>query len=349
MKLETETTPYKQLTREVIQPINGRSAAFAVGGTILLLFLVNWAVLWLEQAYPYNRGYWVVRQKWELLQELSAPVDWLIVGDSTGNQGLVPDVLEDQLGGTAINLNTEGNMAAADDVWMLETYIAQFGPPAHVLVIHSYDVWDRGVEPIYLSKTPLEWNSWQTYTPALSLTAQEKFNLFLGRYVPLYADNVSLGKLVRGRMYLQRSIFEKRYFMQEDGFMPLLAVPGSANIGVDVEEHLDFVAENTFVLSDINREALTQLIDLAEAYNIEIYLAFGPMYEGLVQNKDIQVYLGEVQAELQTFADQSEHVHLLETRATFPADQMENVDHVILEAANTYTNLIAAEIEGLQK
>lgn len=131
--------------------------------------------------------------------------------------------------------------------------------------------------------------------------------------------------------------------------MPLETVPASSSVLEDMQDHLKFVANNEFVMSDINQQALAQLVNLAEAHNIEVYLAFGPIYEGLAQEEAFQIYLGQVQAALQTFADQSEHVHLLETTAAFPADQMENVDHVILEAANTYTNLIAAEIEGLQK
>ncbi|WP_420644534.1 hypothetical protein [Candidatus Leptofilum sp.] len=59
----------------------------------------------------------------------------------------------------------------------------------------------------------------------------------------------------------------------------------------------------------------------------------------------IQLYFQQVRAELQAFADESEQLHLLETLAAFPANQMENVDHLIFEAAKTYTGIIAAEIE----
>ena len=350
MKLETETTPYEQLTREVIQPINGRSTAITIGGTIFFLFLANWAVLWLAEAYPYNRGYWLVQQKWELLQELSAPVDWLIVGDSTGNQGLVPDVLEARLGGTAVNLNTVGNMGAVDDVWMLQAYIERFGPPAHVLIIHSYDIWHRDVESVFVAKTPLPWSSWQnTYVPPLILTAQEQRNVWLARYLPLYADNLTLGSLIRDRLFLQRPIFQKRFSLQVDGFMPLGSVPTSAQVSGDVQRHLSFVANNTFVMADMNQQALAHFINLAETYDIDVYLAFGPINEALGMEELFQTYLEQVRTGLEAFADQSDALYLLETTAMFPADQMENADHVILEAAIIYTELIATEIEALQR
>jgi hypothetical protein len=350
MRLETETIPYKQLTHEVIQPIKGRATAITIIGTIIFLFLANWAVLWLGQAYPYNRGYWLVQQKWELLQGLSAPVDWLIVGDSTGNQGLVPDVMEARLGGTAVNLNTVGNMGALDDVWMLEAHIEEFGPPAHVLVIHAYDIWSRDITSAFVAKAPLAWNSWQdSFLPPLSATPLEKLNLWLARYVPLYADNLSLDRLIQDRVFLQRPIFRQRFSMQDDGFMSLVTAPSSSRVQEDGQKHLDFVTHNSFVMSDINQQALAQLVTLAEAHQIEVYLAFGPIYEGVAQEEAFQTYVAQVRAGLQTFADQSEHVHVLATTAVFPANQMENADHVILEAAEVYTNLIASEIEQIQK
>ena len=246
MELKSETPPYKQLTHEAIQPTNGRAATFTILGTIFFVLVANWAVMWLAETYPYNRGYWLVEQKWEKLEALTAPVDWLIVGDSTGNQGLVPEVLEERLGGTAVNLNTVGNMAALDDVWMLEAYIEQFGSPDQLLIIHSYDAWHRDVDPVFVAKTPLPWNSWQNkFAPPLLLTTQEKLNIWLARYFPLYADNVSLSVLIRERVFLQRPILQTRYALQPNGFMPVETVPASSQLNQDAQLHLDFVANNS--------------------------------------------------------------------------------------------------------
>ncbi len=93
----------------------------------------------------------------------------------------------------------------------------------------------------------------------------------------------------------------------------------------------------------------TGLIYLAETHNIEVYLASGPIFEEVAADEAFQIYYGQVRTELQTFADRSEKLHLLPILATFPADQMENVDHVIFEAAKTYTGLIASAIEEVQK
>ncbi|WP_420631804.1 hypothetical protein [Candidatus Leptofilum sp.] len=346
MPLKTETTPYKQLTREKVRPVRGTEVAFLILGTLFLLFLLNWGVLWLEKAYPYNRGYWLMAQKWERLYALPEPVEWLILGDSTGNQGIVPEVLTEQLGGTAVNLNTVGSMAALDDVWMLEAYIEEHGPPPHLLIVHTYQVWHRDIEPVFLAKMPIPWQSWENkFEPRVSLTAQEEMDAWLARYFPLYTDNVSLARLIRGWVYSQRPIFAQRYQLQADGFMRVEISPQAARVESDMQQHLKYVAFNSFELSTINQQALSQLIVLAEAHDIDVYLAFGPLYEGVVENARFQLYFQQVRAELQAFADESEQLHLLETLAVFPANQMENVDHLIFEAAKTYTGIIAAEIE----
>ncbi|MCA9916906.1 MAG: hypothetical protein KC445_03095 [Anaerolineales bacterium] len=348
MKLETEKIPYKQLTHEVIAPTNGRSAALTILGTLFLLFLINWGVIWLGRTYPDNRGYWLVRQKWELLYRLDEPVDWLILGDSSGNQGVVPEVLEGRLGGTAVNLNTVGAMGATDDAWMLEEYISRFGPPPQVLIVHTYDAWPRNVAPIFLAKTPLPWGSWQNvYTPPVLMTGQEKLNVWLTRYFPLYADNVTLGKLIRGWIFDQTPIFQTRFHLQENGYMPLAAPPASPYIDTDLQDHFGRVA-NKFSLSQSNRQALAQLVALADTNKIEMYIAFGPLYGELVKDERFQAYYLAERAALQAITDQSTHVHLLETLATFPADQMENVDHLIFEAAKVYTGMLADEIEEIR-
>jgi hypothetical protein len=48
------------------------------------------------------------------------PVDWLILGDSSVNQGVIPSIFEDEFGERAINLGTNGIMITLDDLWMIE-------------------------------------------------------------------------------------------------------------------------------------------------------------------------------------------------------------------------------------
>ncbi|MEB3357540.1 MAG: hypothetical protein VKK04_12500, partial [Synechococcales bacterium] len=51
-----------------------------------------------------RQGYFLASYKWNLLTDLKQPADWLVLGDSSCNQGVVPEILSQELGGTALNL-----------------------------------------------------------------------------------------------------------------------------------------------------------------------------------------------------------------------------------------------------
>jgi hypothetical protein len=106
----TGRPPYRQLTREIMAPSSVHSVLISVLGTFFVVLVVNLAAIGYLNHYTTNRGYWLVRQKWDILQGLEAPVEWLILGDSSGNQGLVPERLREKLGGAAINVCTVGNL-----------------------------------------------------------------------------------------------------------------------------------------------------------------------------------------------------------------------------------------------
>lgn len=52
-----------------------------------------------------------------------------------------------------------------------------------------------------------------------------------------------------------------------------------------------------------------------------------------------------MQDNLRQFDEESDRLHYLEVTAVFPADEMENVDHVIDAAAVKYTKMLAAAID----
>ena len=75
-----------QLTEEVVGPARPRRVWATLALTLALVALADVAVCALRDDHSTNRAYWLVREKWKLLTELDAPVDFLILGDSSGNQ-----------------------------------------------------------------------------------------------------------------------------------------------------------------------------------------------------------------------------------------------------------------------
>ena len=61
-----------------------------LAGSLVMLVCINLGMIWYLGNYTSNYGYWTIHQKWQLLEHLDQPVDWLILGDSSCNQGVMP-------------------------------------------------------------------------------------------------------------------------------------------------------------------------------------------------------------------------------------------------------------------
>lgn len=334
--------PYEALAREVPVPSSVKGIWISVLGTFFIVLLANWAARAYLAEYTTNRGYWLVGKKWQMLKTMATPVDWLIVGDSSGNQGVVPEKWTDQVGGTAVNLCTVANLTLLDDIWMIERYIERFGPPENVLIVHVYDMWSRELAPAFVAKVPLFWKHVYGSLSAL-MNTKELSRLFLLRYVPLYSENTTLSKIVLDGIFSPSRLFKREFRLAPGGYMKRMDARPQW-VDYDASGHVKFVSENEFVLSKANSLAMRQLVVLAEGYETNIYITNSPIYEGLYASEPFQAYLSQVRQELESFAAQSEHIHYLPGVSVFAGDQMENVDHVIYDAAVRYTEDVARAV-----
>ena len=344
----SQSTPpaYKQLTDEIEPEANGRSLLITLLATLILLLLINAASIWYLDKYPNNRGYWLVKAKWERLQAMEEPVDWLIVGDSSANQGIRPTDLTAELDGSAINLATVASMGAVDDVWMLQTYIQQFGPPPNVIVVHTTDAWHRQLQMVFIGKSTMPWSAWNDLQPDLNLTFQQQLDIFLARYVPIYADNRSLSNVIMDTVIEGKPFFISKYSLDPHGFMAQQRAARS-RVRKEAFELIQFAKNGQFVMSETNQQAVNQLVTLADTYAIQLYFVPGPLYEGLMEDEAFQDYFTQVQTTLLQLSQGSDHVHVIDRPITFPANEMENPDHIIERAVERYTRYIAAAIQDI--
>ncbi len=331
---------YRQLTPEVVGTSRGHSPLIDILGVIFLVFLMNWAALWYVDRFPQNRAYWLIKEKWRLLHTLKASVEWVVLGDSSGNQGVIPEQLTARLGGRSINLCTIGPMGLLNDAWMLETCIKKYGPPKNVIIVHAYDVWHRKKpKPILISRIPLPWGFWDMMHPGPELDVHDKMDMFLSRYFPLYVEHSALRKVMRN----PRNLFKNDFVLTASGYMPC-EKSNPQKVRADTKSHLKFVAENKAAISRMNQEALSRIITLAESHGIRVFFVNSPLYEGLFMEKGIQKYLADLQTILKKYTDDKRYVYYLGDVATFPSGQMESVDHVTDSAAKMYTMAIADKV-----
>lgn len=291
-----------------------------------------------------NRGYWLVRAKWDLLSNLPAPVDWLVLGDSSCNQGVIPEVLAEQLGGSALNACTVGDMLAVNDAWMLARHIERHGPPRHVVLVHVYDMWHRDqralVHQPLLAKIPLPWAYWRSAAPSLDLTGAQERKLWVARHLPLWADNQTLASWLRH----PRRLWQRDLSLTADGFMAHDQA-NPASVRRDSKAHLAALHPHRFTLSQINRRALEHIRDLADQRGFDVYLAAGPLHDGLWRDPRFRDHFADLMHTLEGLASHSPRMRVvLPEPVTFPAHSLESADHPVGPAAREYTDELVAAI-----
>ncbi|MBZ8182073.1 hypothetical protein [Oscillatoria salina] len=335
----------KQLPKEIMARTTVRRLTISIFGTVLLTGLVNFGLLWYLKNYPQNEGYSRIEDKWQLMLNLSEPVDVLILGDSSCHQGVDPSIIEAELDVEALNLCTIADALVLNSAWMVDKYIQKYSAPKAVILVYVYDVWYRDLNWNVISQIPLSWGFWHKLEPEIEISFAEQGNLFLDRYVPLYSKDQSIKHIFANPddWFQQESRDEIEEFNTASKANP-------EYVEENTEAHFRFVEENQFNLSKSNRLALEKIISLANKYEFEVYLVNSPLYEGLYKNDDFRNYLADVQTTLDRYEKQNDRVHYLFRKPRkFSRNEMENADHVIESAAEIFSHELASEIEKIRE
>lgn len=325
------------------QPAPAAPRSIALGLTLAaVLFVVanHYLADYLRQV-PLNRGYFLVDSKWSLLERLESPVETLVFGDSSGNQGVVPDLLARDLGATALNMCTIGDMLTMNDAWMLGAYLERFTPPRRVLLVHVYDIWHRQIDRNAVMRIPLSFGYWRRLRPRVEMSLGDEWKYVLQRHLPAWSQDQTLQKL-----FLRPfgPPLGGGWQIGADGHMAVIAA-NPEGVQRDAVGHLRFVKRKRFKLSTDNRAALERLAELASEHGFTIYLAPSPVYEGLGSDPAFRRYITDLNRELDAFsARHPQVVRILDAPPGFPASEMTNADHLTLAAARRYTALLTSAI-----
>jgi hypothetical protein len=328
--------PVATLPREVVHPMTWRRVAFLVTYVLALVVVANWIANAYLLHYTPNEGYSLIHEKWRLVEETNGLVNWAILGDSSCNQGLDPEIWDALLGGHSLNLCTMGGMLALDDVWMLHRLIERGLTPCAVLVVHVVDIWERNPNPLTMGQLPAR-ATWSEGEPQVRFGPKEMVQEFLSRYVPLVSQNLALRRVVTE----PRGWFERRFPLSEQGFLAVArADPG--NVTRDVAYYLRAVRSMPFSISKANMAALAELRRISEQHDIEVFLTTSPIFEGLLTDEVFLAYIHQMQNQLSMWSESGERLHYLPEIVTFRKTAMQSADHLVAEAADVYTRRVAA-------
>jgi hypothetical protein len=245
-----------------------------------------------------------------------------------------------------VNLCTIGDMLAVNDAWMLDWHIRHYGPPKAVVLVHVYDVWYRSFEPARMGSVPLAYPALRELDPPVRLGRWDLKRYLETRYFPLYANNTSLQTMLRVGDPARHGPGET-HDVNALGFLAAReAAPDS--VRKDYESHRHWLGNRHFKMSDDNTRALRRIAALAEQYQFDVYLAPAPMYARLAEDPGFRKYYADLERELRRFAPSGGRLHLLlDSLVTFPAESMQNADHVVAGAAKSYTLKLAEAIRSL--
>lgn len=331
------------VTPECAYPATRRRVAFLVIGLLAFAVTANTSFWLLMRGHPTNGGHWLIQQKWELL-ERTGDVDTLILGDSTCNQGVRPDVWREQFGGSVVNLCTIGDMLAVDDVWMLEEYLRRHPAPRHVVIVHTYDTWQREANARFsmlLGEVPRPFGFWRDSTMPLDVGLGDQALIAADRWFPLYSDEISIRLWVSHPRWTYHH--HEGFHLTPDGYMAELhARP--AGVRKDAELHLPALAE-PWHPSPANARALAALARIAQQHHLDVAIAPAPIYDGLWADPRMPRRFAEIEDWIRSSVRGAPTIRVIDgPPMTFAATQMTNVDHVIDDAAVLYTRWLADKL-----
>lgn len=335
MKTIKDHKPYlnRQPAQELESDINQKTFYRTLLIAILVIFSLNFLSSHLLNLFSTNSGYRLVRTKWDMLKNLEEPVDILIIGDSSGNQGIDTDFIKNKTGKSALNLATIGNMLALNDYWLLSEYIKKFGPPSCVINIHVYDIWYRHANSAAIAQIPLSPIQMIPKLSDVGLGIKFQTKYLLAKYIPSWSENTSL-KTIFMRPW---RIHKQDIPVSNSGFVSV-SNANPENVLKDTETHKEFVRQNIFKPSKENIYALKRMGELSDSKGFSLAIVNSPMFEGLYKEASLKHYLSDVNQFIREITDSYDNMHtLFSTPETFSSLMMQNADHLTSESAQFYT------------
>jgi hypothetical protein len=315
-------------------------------GLVVVVFLCNAAAFFYLEHYTSQWGNYLHWRKWELLFDTNRPVDWLVLGDSSGSLGVVAEDLGLALDGYALNLCTTAGGTLLDDLWLLDSYIRRHGKPQNVVIVHTFSAWNKMPNIEAVARAPLFWLWRQDIRPSpfIGLGTANIF-AFVMKYFPLYNRSAALADIL---------LYPWRHDWFHQGLEERFSSAGTLSIAASNPEA---VLEQTKQLlrsysgsprkaAAFNLDCFRRIISLAEKHDFPVYIANGPLFERLAHNRAIRSQMTDLRRSLATLIPPYAPVQMILTQAPpFPlASLADNVDHLIPPAAKHYTALLAAAI-----
>ena len=312
------------------------------------MLAANAGAFWYLERFTPDWGRYLHWRKWDLLfaEAPNGPVDWLVLGDSSGSLGVVAETLQEELGGSALNLCTTAGGTLLDDLWLLDSYIRRHGPPGNVVLVHTFSVWHKSPNTEAVATAPLLWLLTQGIQPHPFVgLGMANLKPFFMKYFPLYNQSHRLAGLFMPP-------WEQPWFKN-----PLAERSTAAGTLALEKAYPEKVARQLGqLLADyksaskppaaFNLACLRRLLDLSQRHRLPVYLANGPLAADLLAHAPIQEQIAVIHRGLDALLPQYPLAQrVLHRPLPFATEELvDQVDHLRHPAARLYTQRLAAAI-----
>jgi len=299
---------------------------------------------------------------------MERPVDWLVLGDSYGLYGVMPSVMEARLGGECRNFASHAGLLMLGDSQMLDVHIQRIGAPKQVVIVTAPTTWQKPIDagvPQTMSKTPLPWGFWRRLAPGFRFTPARWWEMFLGRYAPMYSSNTTIGGLLQSlpaRLLPQRPAAAAVATPAPAALPPDLAAPAAdlekgweageirtLERVLETAEWLEPKTDDGFSISAINRQVVEAIGRFAAEQGFTVYYANGPVMQAAVERStQVQTFLETMDRELAPWLDSVPGAHYIRGTLLLPLECCVDYGHVNPRGARAYSAALSAAVARLR-
>ena len=338
------------IINKIIYPkgiMNGITFCFAI---LVSVIIINYLIYLYLEAQPLRitlpdaKWGWAHAPlpSWHGLLELSAPVDNIILGDSTAGVNVLTGPITDRFGGSTINLGTNAGGGILVYAWMLEKYIQRWGTPRNVLLICTNNTYEYPHNTEYMAVVPLGWGYWDNIAP--NWGKGELVDLFIKKYIVIYSNS----DILANRLLSPLTVFKQPYTKA----VPSLTYSLGYNTGAsDMDSALKSRpawAYGPFKPSLDSTIALKFMSNLAEKRGFNFYIIAGPECDEIFADPARKARLSSWYNYVAQFAELKNVYVIPNTPVLFKKELMQNPNHLRPEAERVYTEKFIDAIASLQ-
>ena len=332
-----------KLPKEIVKRISRKKVIAIIVFPIVIAFLVNTYFISYFENYSRNTFYFVVKRKLSILKQIDTKVDWLILGDSSGNQGVDPSMITDSLGGTSYNLATYADMTLLDDCWMISDLIKRGLTPKNVIIVRVYDGWSRELNFALYGQYPFSWIFGKAVEPNIKIPKDRRKNLIYSHFLPVQHQADRIKELMKSPELFK----DELAYLDENGYYPFTWGMNERSVRADFKYHQWYTWNRIPKISNHNLIAIDYLIETAEKYNINVYLVNSPLHDELWKESGFVKYYNTLADSLSNIFDQSTNIHYLNNPPLlFEMKYLESTDHVTDEGAAIFTEYLISTISA---